>query len=592
MAIERYGLKWPEKYNELHVELAAFRDGTKKFGGDDDNRPYHFKRIVSHYWGRGSKKQFVWNPWTDRMLEAACKYNYPMYCGSASSGKTFFLAVWGIVNWLCDPLNTLVLYTSTSLEDSRRRIWGDVEGFLMAAKDEKAGKIVPAKILSSTGKVRTHDAGVTHPDKCGLQLIPGDRAKEKENIGKIIGAKNNRVFLVADELPELSPALVEAAKSNLMTNPYFQMLGSGNFKSIYDPFGQLCEPVGGWGQVTPDYEEWPTKDGLCLRFDGHKSPNIIEGFDKYPGIYGMTQLKNHKSLGENTAIYWRMCRSFPCPEADADRIYSEADLTKGDVLNSVVRWKEAPKKLSGLDPAFATGGDRAIAVVAELGESIENKKVLRFTKFVELKEDIRKKDQNRALQVAKKYIELCQSENVLPENAAYDGSGGGIVFGSLLSELWSPKPLGVQFGGAASERPASIKDRRPAREAFNNRVAEIWYAGVDYIQSGQIKGLTQEVCSELTERRKLESLKGSSGVKIRIERKQDMKARTGGKSCDLADAALILLELARTKLNFQPVGMEGKRALVNRDKRSRISAIERLYRGNTHEHSYADSEAA
>lgn len=582
--------------SDLHIELNAFQYGTKSRGGDEDNRPYHFKRIVGHYWGKGSKKPFVWNPWNTKMLEACCTHNRCALVGSASSSKTYFMAVWGVVNWLCDPLNTLVLFTSTSLEDSRRRIWGDVEGFIMAAQDEKAGKVVPARILSSVGKVRTRDGGITYPDKCGLQLIPGDRAKEKENIGKIIGAKNKRVFLMGDEFPELSPALTEAAEGNLMSNPHFQMVVSGNFKGLYDPFGQFVEPIGGWGSVTPEHDEWPIKGGVALHFDGRRSPNVLEGFDKYPGLYGMTQLENHKKLGEHTATFWRMCVSFPCSEGEAGKIYSDADLLKGDVKNNVVRWKDTPIEWAALDPAFATGGDKAMSYYGKFGMTIENKQVMLVTERKELREDIRKKDENKSVQVAKKFRDECLRRGVKPEHAAYDISGGGVVFGGLLSEIWpdnhGSKLLGVQFGGAPSERRVSRADNRPACDVYQNRVGELWYAGLDYFHSGQIKGVPLDACVELTERRVRDLEKRAQGLKVKIETKQEMKSRTGGKSPDDADCLLLGLELLRQRCNFQPVGMEGKRALVNMDGKRRLRAVERLYRNATHEHQYSDAEAA
>lgn len=592
MGTLRYGVNWNSRLTDMHIELIAFRDGTKTYGGDEDNRQFHFKNIVKMFWGTKSKKPFIWNPWTDRMLDAACNHKYFFLSGSASSGKTYFMAMWGIVNWLCAPEETLVLFTSTSLEDSRRRIWGDVEGFLQAATDDKGRMLLPAKILSSTGKVRTFENGVTRPDKCGLQLIPGDRAKERENIGKLIGAKNKRVLLFADELPELSPALIEAAKSNLMANPFFQMGGSGNFKSLYDPFGQMCEPLDGWGSVTPDFDDWKTKDGVCLRFDGLRSPNILEGKDKYAGVYGITQLENHKKLGENTSTFWRMCRSFPCPEADADRIYAESDLLKGDVVSVNVKWKDEPVKVSAIDEAFVNGGDEAIQTDGLFGISTENKQVLLLTYQGPVRDDVRNKMDNRSVQVAKQWRDNCVAKGIDPKNAAYDASGGGVAFGGIVSEVWSNAPLGVQFGGGASDRPASVKDRRPSKEAFANRVAEIWYAGVDFVQSGQIKGVPSECCTELTERRKIETIKSASGLKVRIESKKDMKGRTGGKSPDRADSFLILLELCRERLGFMAVGMEGKRLLVNEDKKRRLRLVNRIYMNNTHQYSYAESEAA
>lgn len=587
MPISKYGIKWPDGYNDLLIELLCFREDSCKWNIPAEQRAFHFKNVCRMLWGPKSAKPFIWNPWADKMLKAALTEKYAALAGCASSGKTSFSAIWGLVNWLAKPDKTLVLLTSTSLEDARRRIWGEIEAYFNAANDSlgkiQKGAKLPGRLLGATGKIRTQDGDEKFDDKCGIQLVSGDRAKEKENIGKLIGLKNERVFLLADELPELSPALIEAAKGNLITNPFFQMVASGNFASIYDPFGMFSEPAGGWGSVTPDCDEWRMKDGLCLRFDGLKSPNILLGEQRYPGMYSAKHLQEHRAtFGEHSALFWRMCRSYPCPEADADRVYSEADLLKGDV-RSMVKWQSIPVKCAALDPAFATGGDKAMAYFGLLGASIDGKQVLQIQERKELREDIRKKDENRALQITKLYVQECKDRQIAPENAAYDGSGGGMVIGSLLTELWSPKPLGVQFGGAASERPASVKDRRMAKEAFTNRVSEIWFAGVDFVQSGQIKGLPAQCCVELTERRRKMPTKAASGIKYCVESKADMKQRTGGKSPDDADCFLILLELCRVRLNFRATGMGNAAVNIKATWKQKVSAVNRIYRNANYE---------
>lgn len=590
---EKYGVKWHAETSDLHIELQCFREDSARFGIDPERRPFHFKNIVSTLYGKNSKKHFIWNPWADAMLINACREKYLSLSGAASSGKTHFGALWGFVNWLSLPTKTLVLLTSTSLEEARRRVWGDIEGFFHAGNESLNSMVkglrLPGRLLGSTGKIRTQDGDQKFDDKCGIQLISGDRAKEKENIGKLIGLKNQRVFLIADELPELSPSLVEAAKSNLMTNPFFQMVGLGNFASIYDPFGEFSEPKDGWSSVSPECDEWRTKDGLCLRFDGLRSPNVMLGTQKYPGMYGPEHLRQHRdTFGENTSQFWRMCRSFPCPEADADRIYSEADLLKGDVKGTV-KWLTTPVKCASLDPAFATGGDRASVKIGTVGTAVSGVQTLQVQKHVELREDVRKKDESRSTQVAKQFRDLCISEGIDPRNVAIDASGGGLPFAALLAEVWTDKFLSVFFGGAASGRPASVKDRRPAKDAFQNRVAELWYAGVDFVQGGQIKGLNSQTCVELTERRKLVERKGVSGLKIRIESKSDMKLRTKGKSPDEGDSFLLLLELARERLNFRAVGMEGQRANAPRAFQNRTRLISRVYQNANYEPEVADA---
>lgn len=574
----------PAQWSDLIVEAKCFAwGGTLKTGGISKAR--HFKNVARLLWGPSNKlKHFVWHPWAEDMLEEACRNMWVYLSGGASVGKTDFLAVWGIVNWLSSPHDTLCLFTSTSLKEARQRVWGSVLQYYSACCDKHGRPTLPGKILDSIGMIRTVGGNAKFSDKCGMHLITGEKSKERENIGKLIGLKNKRVFLLADELPELSPALVEAAKSNLLSNPEFQLIGAGNFKSIYDPFGTESEPEHGWTSVSPESTRWKTKNGgVCLRFDGMKSPNIIEGHDKWPIYNSQTLKRQRESMGENTAMFWRMCRSFPCPDADANRIYSDADFIRGGI-HERVRWTTAPTRVASLDPAFATGGDKAIAYIGSYGMSTDGKWTLQYDKREDIREDIRKKDEGRSLQVAKAYRDLCIRERVAPENAAYDASGGGLPFGSLLTEIWSPRLLAVQFGGAASDRPVSVKDKRPAKEAFVNRVSELWFGGVDFIHSGQIKGVFKEAAEEWKERR-YDTVKGVT-LRLKVEKKEDMKLRIG-RSCDDGDSALVLLELCRTRFNFVPEGMEGVRKQSTGSFNKRAELVANVYRNVSYEEEVA-----
>lgn len=587
MPTNRYGLHWPDIYKDLDIELISFREGTADKGGDPDNRPQHFKNIVRHYWGPKSKMPFVWNPWNERMLQVLCDHNWVALSGCASSGKTRTAAMWGIVNWLAWPQKTIVLFTSTSLTDSRKRIWGAVEELFLSATDKEGRSLLPGKLTSSTGKIRTTDGQKIWPDSvAGIYLMPGDRAKEKENIGKLIGIHTERVVFLCDEMPELSPALTEAAESNLVVNPHFQFVGIGNFASIYDPFGTFATPKAGWGSVSPENDEWETKKGVCLRFDGLKSPNVLLGEEKYAGIYSTRHYKEQCDGpgGENSARFWRMCRSFPCPEADANRIYSEADLLRGKV-HDTVRWQQTPLRGAALDPAFATGGDRAMMYVGDMGTSTEGRQTLQVTHRLELREDVRKKQESRSLQIARQYKAKCEELGIPPERAAYDGTGGGMPFGALLAEVWSPKVVAIQFGGAASERVVGVKDRRPGNKAFTNRVTELWFSGVEYVQSEQIKGLPGEAARDWTERR-YDTVKGGDGLRMRAEKKEEMKQRIG-RSPDDGDAAMILLALFRERFGFVPTGMEGKRMSVQDSWKKRALLANRIYA-----HANYEAEAA
>lgn len=457
-----------------------------------------------------------------------------------NSGKTDTLAVWGLLNWFVAPLATMVLVTSTSLKESRKRIWGSIREYFLAAEG------FPGKLVDSIGQITCgSEEGLVTSDKAGLALIAGDKSKETESIGKLIGFKNQRVFLLADELPELSENLIKAATSNLSGRPYFQMVGSGNFKSIYDPFGTFTKPKAGWGSVTIEDTEWETDRGKCIRFDGTKSPNIILGQDVWP-IYNSKNLREHERLGQHSALFWRMCRSFPCPEGSENAIYSESDLLAGKVHDQCV-WMGDRIRVAAMDPSFTAGGDRCPLMFGWLGMTRDGIYTLAVDKYFLLTEDLRLKDQTRAFQIASQIRENCIREGVAPYNFALDVTGPSIVFGEVVAEVWSSQVLRVQFGGVASDAIVSETDTRPGKEAYVNRVSELWYAGLAYVRSNQIRGMPAEVAKELCSRR-YETVKSLS-MKVRVEPKVEMKKRIGI-SPDLADTWAILLDLCRQRHNF------------------------------------------
>ena len=303
---ERYGKWWPpvggKPAADIYIEFQAFRHNIK--GPKAPGKFQHFKNIVDAIWNNpASPKKFIWNPWSERMLRAACEHGYLGVAGSRSSGKSLTFAVWGVVNFLCAPSETKVIFTSTSLKDSRGRIWGDVEELWQAAAAVMGGEAnMPGELVSSQGIIRFRANG-QQSDKSGLSLIAGEKSKEKEAIGKLIGFKANRMFMIADELPELSESLIIAAESNLSANPEFQMVGLGNPNSYYDPFGMFCEPKDGWASVNDEQDEWATKRGLCLRFDGERSPNILAGRTIYPWMFTEEKLAEaRENMGEVAAL--------------------------------------------------------------------------------------------------------------------------------------------------------------------------------------------------------------------------------------------------------------------------------------------------
>jgi hypothetical protein len=544
----KYGKMWSPQggkpVSDILIEFQAFRH--KITGPECPGQFAHFQNIVNAIWNnKASTKKFVWNPWSDRMLRAACEYDYLGVAGSRSSGKSDAFALWGIVNFLAAPNETKVIYTSTSLKDSRGRIWGSVSEYWQAACAILGGEInMPGELVSSQGLIRFRQGG-QQSDKCGLSLVAGEKTKEKEAIGKLIGFKAQRLLLIADELPELSESLIAAAESNLSGNPEFSMVGLGNPASMFDPFGVFCEPKTGWASLSDDTDEWETKRGFCIRLNGEKSPNILAGKTLYPWMLTEEKLEEaRRFMGAKSQLYCRMITATWSATGASDSIYTEADIVAYKA-NAPAIWQSPPTMVAGFDPAFSDGGDRSILFISKFGVTHDGVKTLEFVKSIELDENTNNKKDSRTDQIVTLLIEHCRKEGVHPRNLAIDGTGAGAPFCDVVKSRFSGEFLEVNFGGKASEMPASGVDATPSSEVYQNKISEMWFVGREYIRSGQIRGLFPALSTELCSRSYTTKARG----KIQIESKTELRKRIG-KSPDMSDAALLTLELCRRRLSM------------------------------------------
>ena len=546
LPIEKYGKSWPEGAGDLDIELLAFKTGLKPEDGGL-GKAQHFKNVVNILWPYHKTKHkngFHWHPWAEWMIERACEETYLAISGPKSSAKTSTMAMWGLVNWLCAPHETLVLVTTTSVREARKRLWGSVRERYMQVPG------LPGKLVDSMGKIvldisESNEAS----DRSSITLVPSSPDKEKEATAKLIGLKNKRVFLIIDEATDVTNSVFEAI-NNLNSNPQFQCIALGNFNSQYDPFGVFSTPKDGWNSVNVDASEWETKTGKCIHLDGLKTPNI-EHDDKWPFLLTSKQVKYAMdNEGENSLSFWRFIRSFPAPTGSEEGIYSEADFRKYDVTKEP-RWSSPPLYLAGFDPAFTNGGDRSVLAIIKYGQTEESGPAVALHKFHNLREDVTKAEP-RNFQIAKEVMRVCQESGVPPERLAIDATGAGDPFCDILSEIWSNRILRIKFGEKASTLPVSITNPIRGLDKYTNRVTELWFSGVEYMRSGQLRGIVPDLAKEMTGRK----YSTTSGGKVTVEPKRDYKLRLG-KSPDLADAFFLGLDLARQKLGITAGSLVG-----------------------------------
>lgn len=567
--VHKYGAQWPPILDQKGRPVALSPDwliealilknyDTYVAKKNVEVMPWeeHFMEFVKAIWGRKEcGYKFIWNPYAKRMLEGARKHKFLGVSGHASSGKSQFLAIWVISKFLIDPANTKALVTSTSLQDSRGRVWGVIEKYWEEARVflEQWGPL-PGKLVSSSGKIVGTLTGKAD-DLVGIALVAGGKGNDGEASTKIGFKASGSLILAADELPLLTHKLYDSA-TNLLANKGFQMIGTGNLTSIFDPFGLFVEPEGGWDSVTEDDYEWKTKvGGYCIRFDGEQSPNVKAKQMIYPGILDTQELSEIKErYGLRSPGYYRMIKSFPCPTGNIDSIYTEPELNHNMVAKSGSPWLDRPIPLAFLDPSFSQGGDRAAAAFGLLGYvqhpvTRQQVQVLEKTATLDLMKDVnaRHPDKDRNEQLAELFIKECDKREVAVHDRGADITGGGDPFSTILTMKMGAGMTGVSFAGAASDMRISATDKRTGKDRFANRVSELWFIGKEFISSEQIKGLDPTTMLEMCARTYKEI-----GSRVLVEKKLDMKKRTNGRSPDFADAWVGLIEVARRRYGFTP----------------------------------------
>ena len=94
--------------------------------------------------------------------------------------------------------------------------------------------------------------------------------------------------------------------------------------------------------------------------------------------------------------------------------------------------------------------------------------------------------------------------------------------------------------------PVSDEDSRPCNEAYDRKVTELWFSMRKWAVEERLGGMDIETLQEFCAR-----MFDDSKRKISVESKTVMKQRTG-KSPDLADAAVVLLDLVRKTSVLEP----------------------------------------
>lgn len=489
---------------------------------------------------------FEWHSWTEAMINGLSYNKWVGLAGCASSAKTRNVAGFACLWWLCDPADSSVIFCSTTMKSLRKRGWAEVQNFHTSVIGPRFGNFVDSRMMWQSTKGDDKHAIV------GIAVEEGGTSKVADNIK---GIHTRRQMIVIDEATAIPTAIFDAATNMHAYPKEFIMVLMGNPRSRLDEMGKFCEPLHGWSSVGVDTDEWETKpqmDGQCgivLRFDAEKSPNIVEGklVSRHLPTKEKVEARRKALSSENDPAYWSNDRGFWPPEGLVKTIFSETAIVKHNGAGKHVFTGARFEIIGAFDPA-RIGGDRRALRFAALGEIEGGGWGIEWMPPIIV--PVSAKSNNPIdYQLVEQVRRECEkvtwrgnsSYSCPPESLGIDATGGGADLCDIFERLWSPSIMRIVFSGSASEDSCSLEDVRPANEVYRNKRAEMYFRSRNALNSNQLKGIDNETAKELC------SIEfDDSKPLITLISKTDYKAMFG-KSPDLADSGIMLLEVARRK---------------------------------------------
>ncbi len=507
---------------------------------------------------------------------ALCTNKTNSWAGNASAGKTWDAGVFGFVFWLSDPRNTAVIFTSTTGKMVRKRIWPVIQK-LYANYPGCPGNMIDSKTALQS---------VKGDDKHGIFALAVREGPTQKAVADIQGLHAPRILIVVDEATDTPEAILEAIPNLRKGCSDFRLISIGNSSSKMDPHGRLSEPEDGWNSVTVDDEEWTTRGvaeweidaGICLHFDGTKSPNVIAGEDKWPFIFTNADLKRALKAphAEETLGFWKFTRGFWAPEGTRDTVFSEPEIARYELQGKFTFLSRATN-IAALDPGF--GGDDCVLRTAKLGDLGDGRTAIQLMNTHRL--TIRLLPTTPIVnQIVAQTKAICEAEGISPSHLGIDSTFRGGTLAIAFSQDWSSDIIPIECGGAPTQSPISEQDPRPAKDVYDRYITELWFNVREFAVHGLLRGMEMEECRQFCRRQYQEKGKPTKSI---LDTKKEYKSKNGSQSPNEADATAILVAVAK-KLgatasggtytdqarNWLAIGLKMDAVNVNEDDESEI----------------------
>ncbi len=553
--ISKFGFDFPDGTSDLQIHLSFIAQGREWCETHKVSLFYHHKELQTLLYP--NKR---WHKWNLLLLQQFCDHEYVGVLGPASSGKSHEAVCFALDCYYANPTETAVLVSSTTRDALELRAWGEIKKYWGIARAGWEG--CPGNIIGSKQRISTDDEEVEDRDfRRGISCVACKVGTTWVGLGPFVGIKQKNVILLADECSLMSPAFLEAI-SNLSKNEHFHCIAMGNPKDRTDPLGMLTEPhdeLGGWEGMEEKLETrtWKSRypNGVGVQLCGLDGPNMegaVGDKPKYPFLISRRTIDADVALYGQDSIKVTMMDYGVMPKASASRrILSRSICHKFHAFEEIVWNTSDITKIFGLDAAYgAVGGDRCVGCELNFGRDISGKMMIAYVgEPIIVPVSVRKVEQPTD-QIALFVKAECERRNIPPENMFFDSTGRGELT-MAFARRWSTAVNGVEFGGAASERPVP-NTNKSCKDEFDRFLSELWWATRWIVEADQLRGLPESVAQEGFMKQWEERFYGGK-VRTRVEPKDETRERLG-RSSDLFDALVVAVEGCRRR-GFQIAGL-------------------------------------
>ena len=565
----RYGLEFDERVPDHQIELMLSRFHTipEYAAGNLDSPDTHFLRAIRMLF---TPEEFRINAWTEKIVHAWCNYTMTVLMGCAAANKSHSCGMVALLDWMTAPTVTSTFFSSTTVKALEKRSWASVLHFYQILK-RKGLPAVHAKsrtAILNESDARLEELGHYSPDaiKSGIFGLAVMSGPVENAISNLIGVHqptwDGGVRMFADEAQAVKQAYLDARTNLMIGTPDFRIVLLGNPMSWEDPLGELARPKDGIESITIEDEDWETREGgICIHFDGHKSPAVVEpdGEKNYPFLIGpkhIAQVRRRCNGNEGHPQYQTMVRGWIASTTDPDVIIPKPAQVHYGMLRPGMGWLYDPVTVMALDPSYSAKGDDAVIQVAWAGTEADG--VFRivfhpepiYVPIVDSKEDPVINQICRFTWATIVKWEVDTRYLVVDEAATQ--TVGSTLFLLAPPDLADSSVRPLLFNGATrpSELVMSIHDRRTGNDLYGNAATEAWFWMESFARFGQIRGLPKRASSGYASRKVEASANRRQGTRS-LESKKKLKDR-GLPSPNEADACSMIVALVRHRLGAVP----------------------------------------